>query len=370
MIDIPFLRPVLVTYDKYKDYLERIDSNHIYSNYGPINSLLEERIVREVFSNRGACLTVNNATIGLMLAIEATKRSGKFAIVPSFTFSATALAVQWCGLEPYFVDIDEKTWLLDEDQLSRALADIGDDLAVVLPYATFANCLDIGFYNELVNSGVPVVIDAASSLGTLVDEEQFGTGFKGPVVYSLHATKPYGIGEGGIVYSDDLEIVKKIRQMGNFGFDDNRKSIEKGLNAKLPEVMAAIGLAMLDELEVRANRRRELFSKYVASMKETSLLSEGWTLQKIQCDIAYQFLPILCPADKNNQDISEKLKTIGIEVRTYFSPACHQQPQFSNNRSKHLQTTDSICERIISLPMWDKMTDYEVKYITQTLKDV
>ena len=184
--------------EAYLAYLDQIDTSRIYSNYGPLNTLFEQRVLLEYFDNKGAVSTVNNATTGLILAISASKRKGgKYALMPSFTFSATPLAAVWAGLEPYFIDIREDNWCMNEDVVEDVIRELGDDVAVVIPYATFGTWLDLSYYSSLHNRGIPVVVDAAASFGTCLDR-QFGIGFDGAIVFSFHATKAFGIGEGGL----------------------------------------------------------------------------------------------------------------------------------------------------------------------------
>ena len=143
----------------------------------------------------------------------------------------------WCGLEPYFVDIKDDDWCMNEELIKELLEKLGDEVALVMPYATFGTNLDLKFYQRVQDSGVPVVIDAAS-FGTSGVNGAFGKGFTGVVVFSFHATKPFGIGEGGLVYSADKSLISKIRQAGNFGFSENRETTLQGLNSKLSEYAA------------------------------------------------------------------------------------------------------------------------------------
>ena len=219
MHKIPFLKPNLVKKEAYLGYLSQIDETRVYSNYGPLNGLFEQRVLEEYFRSEGALTTVNNATIGLMLAISHTKRpEGRYALMPSFTFPATPLAAMWCGLEPYFIDIRHDDWCMDESILAETLNRLGNQTACVVTYATFGTCLNLSRYEALHRSGTPVIIDAASSFGASSDGKYFGQGFTGPVVYSFHATKTFGIGEGGLVYSDDFDLIGRTPPGGKFRF--------------------------------------------------------------------------------------------------------------------------------------------------------
>lgn len=365
---IPFLRPNLVRREAYAAYLDQIDDSHIYSNYGPLNTRFEQRILNEFFKDQGALTTVANATLGLMLAISLCHRPGKrYAIMPSFTFAATPLAAMWCGLEPYFIDIDPETWCLDENQVEMAVKDLGDEVAIIVPYATFGTGINLSRYAAWHNAGVPVVVDAASSLGTVIDDRHFGSGFPGAVVFSLHATKSFPIGEGGVVYSGNSDLITRLRQAANFGFTPDRVSHQLGLNAKVSELHAAVGLATLDVFSEKKTLRQRVDSWYQELFNEFSLIQSGWMFQRTTGSLVRQFVPALCPPSQTNQAILIKLEKNHVEARTYFRPACHEQPEFSGLPRSSLQVTESIAKHIVSLPLWDEMEREDVRQVVAAL---
>jgi len=365
---IPFLRPNLVKKEAYLDYLAQIDQSRIYSNFGPLNSLFEERLLTRLFAGKGSLLTVANATLGLMLAFAHCRRAGgRYAVMPSFTFAATAQAALWCGLTPYFVDIDPDTWCVDPTDLRTAVKKLGADVALVVPYATFGTSIDLSCYTELHNDGIPVAVDAAASLGTTNDDHHFGTGFPGAIVFSLHATKAFPVGEGGIIYSGDATLTAKLRQSANFGFSAVRESTQLGLNAKLSEFHAAVALATLDEFAEKKVLRQQVHQWYRELFAQHRLLDKGWCFQQVSGSVAYQFVPVLCPKNINNLTIIKALNHADIEARTYFRPACHQQPLFSPFPRSAMTVTDAISSRVVSLPLWEEMARTDVEGIVAAL---
>lgn len=364
MKQIPFLHPNLVKKEAYIKYLDMIDESRVYSNYGTLNTLFENRILNEYFDNLGAVTTVNNATIGLMLSISQSKRpKGRYAIIPSFTFAATPLAAIWCGLEPYFIDIHPDDWCLNKGILDDELKKLGDQVAVVVPYATFGTDLDLNYYSDLQKSGIPIVVDAAASFGTFGENGHFGKGFNGVVVYSFHATKSFGIGEGGLIYSRNQEIISIIRRAGNFGFSERRESTILGLNGKLSEYGAAIALATLDAFREKSMIRQRIHAWYSQHFEQAGLLKRGWSFQKVNGRIAYQFMSVLCPEGHINETYIKLLSALNIQARTYFSPACHQQPVFRSYSSTELSVTENISRRILSLPLWEEMVESDVNHV-------
>ena len=166
------------------------------------------------FSKQGAVTTVANATLGLMAAIQLKKRRKKYALMPSFTFPATALAAIWCGLEPYFIDISIDDWYMDKTVLLDKIEELKEEVAIVIPYATFGSWMDLEEYEELEKKGIPVVVDAAPGFGLMNGGMHYGQDFSGMIVYSFHATKPFGIGEGGLIYSKTKKIYNVLKEWG------------------------------------------------------------------------------------------------------------------------------------------------------------
>ncbi|WP_424951140.1 DegT/DnrJ/EryC1/StrS family aminotransferase [Deinococcus sp.] len=354
LLHVPFLRPSLPRAETLTGYLNEIDASHIYSNFGPLVSRFERRLIDEWFGHVGHAITVSNATIGLMLAISnVTRRTGGYALMPSFTFSAAPLAALWCGLTPYFIDIEPGSWHMDQARLMRAVQELGEDVAVIVPYAAFGDDPGLDFYAGLHIQGLPVVIDAASSFGTQGDHLTFGTASPCPVVFSFHATKPFGIGEGGLIYSSDAQMAAQIRSASNFGFDDQRECTLLGMNAKISEYTAAIALAGLDMFPRTADILFENCRKLKSKISEANLLNCGWQLQQTRSRTPRHFLSLLCPPGALNRDVALHLEKHHIQARTYFSPACHQQSFFQKSPHSGLEVTEDIASRIISLPMWN-----------------
>lgn len=364
---VPFLRPTLPTLAEYAQYIDAIDQSHVYSNFGRLTRELESKLTHLLWRNDGAVATVNNATVGLILSIRALMRGGHYAVMPSFTFAATPAAAMWCGLEPYFVDVDPHSWCLDVGKLGAAVAELGSNVAAVIPYATFGTPLDLTPYKDLVERGVPVVVDAAASLGTFTDAGHFGQNFPGALVFSMHATKPFGIGEGGLVYSADRTVAATVHRLSNFGLDENRSAQYLGLNGKLSEYAAARALAVLLAYEAHDAARRQLVRAYTHAIERFDLLHRGWQFQIPAEHQAVQFLPCLVPPHIDRAEVVEALRRQGVQARSYFHPACHQQPAFAAFANSGLPVTNTLANRVLSLPLWEGMTSDDISMIVECL---
>jgi dTDP-4-amino-4,6-dideoxygalactose transaminase len=322
-----------------------------------------------MFGGKGACLTVCNATIGLMLAVKLASNlrpatRTRYAIMPSFTFAAAAQAALWAGLVPVFCDIDERTWIASPEAEEALLRRFGDDVAVVMPYATFGNGIDLAHYDRISETyGVPVVIDAAASLGTLDgDGNESGTGSRHPVVYSMHVTKSFATSEGGLIYSADENLIRSLRVMGNFGFGEPRIATMPGLNSKLSEVGALLALRKLLEYDEIVQHRAMLARTYRAELPE-------WTFQEMHGRRhAHQFMPVLLPQGLDRVEVMARLAAHGVGAGHYFSPHLAEHAYFRKYGADcNLRVTDRIAARIISLPLSDVMTSAEVSAVCTVL---
>lgn len=352
--------------------LRKIEAAHRFTNFGPLNDEFETRLVRDLFGGRGTCTTVANATLGLMLSIRAvllrsyskSERDNRdLVIVPSFTFPATAHAVLWNGLSIVFCDIEPETWLPSHQSIEDIMKRYGPRVAAVMPYATFGNNLDLRWYQDFQKrTGVPVVVDAAASLGSLLpDGKHFGAGSRLPLVFSMHATKLFATTEGGVVYAADRDLIADIRAMSNFGFDKDRNVVLPGLNAKVPEFVALQALLKLRELHAIIRKRKKLVERYRKRLP-------GVTFQQTNGDPSFWFVPACLPVSRESRDqIIASAHRGGVELRKYFSPALHEQPFFSGALHLDLATTESVSASIISLPLYNSMTVDDVDAITDVI---
>ena len=363
---IPLIKPNPPRLSEATDQLRAIEESGVFSNFGPVNTAFEQDMLGQMFGGVGACMTVCNATIGLMLAVQQAignrPKRRRYALMPSFTFAAAAHAAMWCGLTPLYCDIDPLTWSASVEDEERLLAEYGDDIAVVMPYATFGYDIDLARYEDVMaRYGVPVVVDAAASLGTVSAEGHgFGTGFSGWIVFSMHVTKAFSTGEAGIVYSANQAHVAELRQMCNFGFGAPRSATMPGLNGKLSEIgalLCRLHLEHYDEGMMHRARMAQLYRDLIPDL----------TFQPVrQYRQAHQFTAGLLPEDvtASRSDFAAALRDAGIGSASYFSPHLAQQSYFAEHSVwGDLSVTDDVAARAISLPMFDTITAEEVEEV-------
>jgi dTDP-4-amino-4,6-dideoxygalactose transaminase len=352
---IRYLRPDLPPLSDIARYYALSEEARWYSNGGPCY----ERFARRLAAYVGGdvhCVPVSNCTLGLMAALRdlvaTSAPSHALVAVPSFTFIATACAIRWAGFEPLFVDIEPDSWQLDPDGLAEALARHDGTVAAVIGCSTFGTpapaAVRAAWRAICADADVPLLIDSAAGFGAL-DQDGRLLGRQGETeVFSFHATKPFAIGEGGTIVTPDPDAAARLRQMINFGLDPNtHTSAVAGLNAKLSELGAATGLAMLDRFdEALAARRasaRRLQARLAAYPLTYQAGSEGSTWQGLQ---------LLLPDTEVRERAVSLAHALGVEIKTYFDPPLHRHPAFAQARvCGGLEVTEAIAGRSLSLPM-------------------
>ena len=371
MTRFPLIAPRPPRLSEHLDALRRVEASGVYSNNGPEVRAFEAEATERLFGGSGASLAVANATLGLMIAIRHAARGRKgLALMPGLTFAATAQAAEWAGLTPLIADIDADDWSTDPEIEEQLLARYGDRIAVLLPYATFGNAIDLDRYAWLQRRyDVGVVIDAAASLGTIDDAGRgFGAGAPFITVFSMHATKTFAVAEGGLVHSSDPAVIHTLRAMTNFGFEAGRSATLPGINAKLPEVIAVMARAKLAEIDVVCDNRSAIEQAY------RDALSDTFQLQKVTGRRrASQFMPVLLPEALAGQraSIVAALEAAGVGCGQYFSPHLAEQPWIREiSLIEPTPVADAVGSRMLSLPITDAMAPADADVIADMVKAV
>jgi dTDP-4-amino-4,6-dideoxygalactose transaminase len=333
-------------------YLERIDQARWYTNFGPLAQELEDRLSRE-FRIPGKpdalAITVGSCTAGIELALRALELpAGAPVLVPALTFVATATAVLSAGLTPIVCDVDPGSWLLTPDIAIDVLRHT--PLRAVVPVATFGCPQDTRVWSEFHSkTGLPVIIDAASSFGNQTD--------CGPTcsVFSLHATKALAAGEGGFVVTRDARLAKAVRQLSNFGINLTDPAVAPigavtmiGTNAKLSEYHAAVGLASLDDGADTAHRRRGLYKEYTAAVRNIPGLQTTWQRAPEDC------VRSVCCLKFESSELRDRaegaLDNAGVATRRWYLPLINRHPAFLRIRHRPTPTADDLANGLLGIP--------------------
>jgi dTDP-4-amino-4,6-dideoxygalactose transaminase len=351
---IRFQAPTLPSLSDVQPYFAEAERLRWFSNGGPCVTRLE-RACADRLALEHPGVAVNNATSGLMVALRAClgtpQGERRLVAVPSFTFIASVNAILWAGFEPVFVDVDPDDWHVS-DESAAALGRLRGSLAGILQCSTFGTAPSGARRRSLAAAaealGVPVVVDSAAGFGA-IDEDGRPLGDQGDAeVFSFHATKPFAVGEGGLVTSRSPEVLRTVAALSNFGFDQIRDLPgHPGVNAKMPELTAAMGLAVLARFDEVLERRREAASWLMEQLSGTDV-----RFQAGAAGSTFQFLPVVLPSPAARERLLRNAQGARVEVRAYFDPPMHRLAAFSGYRAvDDLAVTESLATRIIGLPM-------------------
>lgn len=356
---IPLMRPRLPSAAALRPYLDEIDENRWYSNFGPLERRFEARLAAHFGIGEREVVCVANGTQGLSVALQSVVRIPVgYCLMPAFTFAATPHAAVSAGLEPWFVDVDETSWAIEPEAVRALLPRLEGPVAAVMPVAPFGAPARVAEWDAFsAETGIPVVIDAAAGF----DSAQAGWS---PVVLSLHATKTMGIGEGGVVLCRDTGRIERVRAGRNFGFVGERVARVHGTNAKLSEYGAAVGLAALDAWpETRADFLA-VAEAYRACFAGLSGVDFGpGFLGGGACSTCNIVL------DRTVADaVIDALRRAGIEARQWWNRGCHREPVFSGCRREPLPVTESLAERVVGLPFYRDLETAQIGDIRASLE--
>lgn len=360
MHPIQLLRPDIPRAEEILPYLREIDASRWYTNFGPLVSRLERKLGDVFEPPVPSIVTTSSCTLGLELSLTALAlRPGARVLVPALTFVATAAAVLRAGCVPVLGDVDEHTWLMDPGIAQAALARLNFDC--VMPVTTFGCRQPTDAWDQFTRlTGIPVVIDAAGAFGNQEIGELTAA------VFSFHATKAFGIGEGGLVAARSGAWVERVRRLSNFGIDlSNGVSTMVGTNAKMSEYHAAVGLAALDRWPDRKERRQQLASVYRAELRAHC---PQVCLQKRPEDGSYTIMQLLLPEGVRASEIAVRLGMHGIETRAWYQPLLDEHPAFSKCLvDGELRLARTLAPRMLGVPFHLELDEATVRRICVAL---
>lgn len=327
-----------------EDLLER----RWFSNNGPYVQELERRLAE--FIGVKHCVSMCNATIALEIVIRALGLKGK-VIVPSFTFIATAHALQWQEITPVFCDVDPKTHNLDPERVLQALT---PRTSGIIGVHLWGRPCAVEPLREIAEQrGLKLLFDAAHAFGCSHAGTMIG-GFGDAEVFSFHATKFFNSFEGGAVVTNNDELAKKLRLMKNFGFAGYDDVVYLGTNGKMSEISAAMGLGSLESMDDFININRSNYEQYrraLAGIPGLSLLSYE---QGEKCNYQYVVVEVDESITFVSRDqLMEILWAENVLVRRYFYPGCHRMEPYRSQfpgAGSLLPETEKLANRVLVLP--------------------
>ena len=316
-------RPNIGNRKKFEERVSDILDRKWLTNGGKYVQEFERRI--EQLLGVKHCIAICNATVALEIAIRALGMKGE-VIIPSFTFIATAHALQWQEITPVFCDIDPQTHNLDPQQVERMIT---PRTTGIIGVHVWGRACDVDALSEIARRrNLRLLFDAAHAFACTYKGQMIG-GLGDAEVFSFHATKFFNTLEGGAVVTNDDALAQKIRLMKNFGFTTYDQTDYVGINGKMNEVSAAMGLTNLESLNefITVNRQNyQYYQTYLAGLEGISLI----TYDKSE-KYNYQYLVLEIDSQKTRLTRDELVAILHAEnvlARRYFFPGCHQMEPY------------------------------------------
>lgn len=350
-------RPFLPPLEEFNQYLEQIWESKWLTNNGQFHQELEKALC-DYLGVKYISLFANG-TLALITALQALKITGEVITTP-FSFVATTHALWWNNIKPVFVDIEPKTCNLDPEKIEAAIT---PKTTAILPVHVYGNPCNIQKIKEIADTYcLKVIYDAAHAFGVKIDGQSV-LNFGDLSVLSFHATKVFHTFEGGAIVCHDEIMKKRIDFLKNFGFANETTVVAPGINAKMNEVQAAMGLLQLKYIVTnieKLKRNAEYYRNGLKNVKGIRLLDD---LTGVQHN--YSYFPIFI--DEKNFGMSrdalyKKLRKNNIYARRYFYPLISQFPTYRRLNSaspENLPTAEKITKEVLCLPMYSTLGSSE-----------
>ena len=363
---IPVTQPYLPPLAEFLPYLEEIWTSHQVTNNGDFHKRFEVALADYLGVEYVSLFT--NGTLALLVALQALRISGEVITTP-YSFVATTHALHWNGIEPVFADIDPITMNLDPVKIE---ATITSKTSAIMPVHVYGVPCDVTRIKEIADMyGLKVIYDAAHAFGVRQNGESI-LNHGDLSILSFHGTKVFTTFEGGAIISQTKAMKERIDYLKNFGFANEVTVVGPGINGKMNEFQAALGLLQLKHVDAAIARRRQIAQYYTKPLKDIP----GIRLPEIPYNLVYNhaYYPIFIDEavyGKGRDEVYNKLKEAGINGRRYFYPLISNFPIYHHlpsASSENLQVAEKVSQEVICLPLYPDLKAVDVKKIISIIR--
>lgn len=353
-------QPLLPNLSDVEIQLKEIWESKWLTNNGSKHKELEAKLVDELKVKNVSLF--NNGTIALLTAIKALDLPyGSEVITTPFTFAATPHCITWNGLKPVFCDIEPNTMTIDPDKIEELIT---PNTSAILGVHVYGFPCNVKKIDEIAKKhNLKVIYDAAHAFSTEIDGVGIGN-FGDITMFSFHATKLFNTVEGGCLTYKDEELVRKIYNLRNFGIRSEELVEAVGINGKMNEIQAAIGLLNLKIYREEQEKRKKVkafYDEYLKNVKGIRIpqMPENTTN-------SYQYYPIVVEDEYpiSREELYNKFKEQNILTRRYFYPACHDYECYKNDLAVKLgifSVVDELKHKVLCLPYYGSLNE-EILY--------
>lgn len=359
-------QPLLPPLEEFEVYLRDIWDSKWLTNNGKYHQALEKELC-EYLGVKYISL-FSNGTLALFTALQALRITGEVITTP-YSFVATTHALWWNNIKPVFVDIEPSTYNMDPDKIEAAIT---AKTTAIMPVHVYGNPCNVDRIKEIADAyGLKIIYDACHTFGVTIKGIPL-LNFGDLSVMSFHATKVYNTFEGGAIICHDEATKKRIDNLKNFGFVNETTVVAPGINAKMNEVQAAMGLLQLKYIDGAIEQRKQIADWYRAGLKNI----DGITYLEDIPDVkhCYSYFPILVDKTKygkTRDELYEELKKHNIFGRRYFYPLISQFPTYRGLESAQpgkMPIAENTTEQVICLPLFPDLEQVQQDKIIELIK--
>lgn len=357
-------QPYLPPLEELIPYLEKIWDNKILTNGGPFHQQLEKALCEYLGVEHIALFA--NGTIALVTALQALRITGEVITTP-YSFVATAHSLLWNGIKPVFADIDPNTLNLDPSKIEAAIT---PQTTAIMPVHVYGHPCDVDAIQKIAdNYNLRVIYDAAHAFGvkchcgSVLNHGDLS-------VLSFHATKVFNTFEGGAIICPDAKTKQRIDHLKNFGFVDEVTVVAPGINGKMSELNAAVGLLQLQHIDEALKHRQEIDAHYREAL--TNVKGIRCVNDAGEQAANYAYFPIMVEDDYplSRDQLYFKLREHNIFARRYFYPLISEFSMYRGLRSAtpdNLPVASKAAEQVICLPIYPNLSHHKQQRIIQII---
>ncbi len=360
----PFLPPM----SEFMPYLEDIWERKILTNNGYYHQQLEKALC-EYLGVKYISL-FSNGTLALITALQALHITGEVITTP-YSFVATTHALWWNNIKPVFVDIEPNTFNLDPDKIESAIT---PQTTAILPVHVYGNPCDVERIEKIAKIyRLKVIYDACHTFGVTLNGESI-LNYGDLSVMSFHATKVYNTFEGGAIVCHDEEMKTHIDHLKNFGFTSETTVITPGINAKMNEFQAALGLLQLRHIDNAIEKRKDIARYYREQLRNIMGITVLDDMSNVEH--CYSYFPILIDEKlygHSRDTVYEELKKQNIFTRRYFYPLISNFSTYKSLPSANtanLTIANKIAGEVLCLPIYPDLSIQEMDNIIGIIKEL
>ena len=357
-------QPYLPPLEEFIPYLEKIWETKKLTNGGPFHQQLEKALCEFLGVEHIALFT--NGTLGLVTALQALRVTGEVITTP-YSFVATAHSLLWNGIKPVFADIDPDTLNLDPGRIEAAIT---PQTTAIMPVHCYGRPCDVEAIQQIAdNYNLHVIYDAAHAFGVRFPSKSIL--MHGDLsVLSFHATKVFTTFEGGAIVCPDAKTKQRIDHLKNFGFVDEVTVVAPGINGKMSEWNAALGLLQLKYFDQAIARRKRIDASYRGQLSDVPGIR--CLPQANKGSTNYAYFPILVESDYavGRDALYRELKDNDVHPRRYFYPLISDFPMYRGLPSAHrdnLPVASRIAEQVLCLPIYPALSEADLERIVRVV---